>query len=106
MPIEPTGLPTNDQQKTTESSLVKVARIEPSAAQQETQVGKSNTADTVTLTDISSKLQELGKTLSVMPIIDAQRVEDIKVLVDQGNYEIDNNKTADKLMAFELQLAG
>ena len=105
MPIEPTGLPTNEQQKTTESSLVKVARVEPSVEQQETQAGKPNTSDTVTLTDISSKLQELGQTLTVMPIIDTQRVEDIKILVEQGNYEIDSNRTADKLLAFELQLA-
>lgn len=105
MPIEPTGLPTTDQQKTTESSQVKVSKSEATAQQQESEVGKSNTSDTVTLTEIAAKLHHLEETLTVLPTVDTQRVEDIKKLFEQGDYQIDNNRTAEKFLEFELQLA-
>ena len=102
MPIEPTGLSTTDQHKTTENSQVKVARSEPTVPQQET--GSANATDTVTLTDIATRLNKLEEDLLTLPIVDTQRVEDIKRLVDQGKFEIDTVRTAEKFMDFELQL--
>jgi len=102
MPIEFTGLSTTGQQKTTQSSEVKVSHAEPSVPQQQT--GTNNTSDTVTLTDVASKLQKLENSLSVFPVIDTQRVEDIKRLIDQGNFDLDTTRTAEKFIDFERQL--
>lgn len=104
MPIEPTGLSVTDQHKTTENSQVKVGRSEPTVTQQET--GPKSTSDTVTLTDIAAKLQSLESNISVLPTVDTQRVEDIKILLGEGNFEMDNTRTAEKFIAFERQLAG
>jgi len=102
MPIEITGLPAADQQKTTQSSQVKVSRVEPTESQQ--QSGANNTSDTVTLTDVASKLQKLESSLSVLPVVDTNRVESIKRLLDQGTYDVDSVSTAEKFIDFEKQL--
>ena len=102
MPIELTGLSVTDQQKTTQSSEVKVTHAEPTVPQQQT--GANNTSDTVTLTDIASKLQKLESGLSVFPIVDTQRVEGIKNLIEQGNFKLDSTRTAEKFIEFERQL--
>jgi len=102
MPIELTGLSATDQHKTTQNSDVKVTRAEPTVPQQQT--GTSNSSDTVTLTDIASTLQKLESSLSVFPVVDAQRVEGIKSLIEQGRFDLDSTKTAEKFLAFENQL--
>lgn len=102
MPIDLTGLPTTEQHKPTKNSQVKAARSEPATPQQET--GSASSADSVTLTDIASKLNKLEINLLSLPVVDIKRVESIKKLVDQGEFEIDIIRTADKFMEFELQL--
>jgi len=102
MPIELTGLTATDQQKTTQSSEVRVTRTEPTVSQQQT--GAKNTTDTVTLTDIASKLQQLENSLLALPVVDTQRVEDIKSLIEHGEFAIDAMRTAEKFIDFERQL--
>ena len=36
-----------------------------------------------------------------LPVVDAKRVEQIKQAIDNGSYEVDPVKVADKLMQFE-----
>ena len=102
MPIDPTGLPAPDQHKTTEKPQVKAARSEPAILQQETD--SANNSDPVTLTNLASKLNQLKINLLTLPVVDIRRVESIKKLVDQGKFEIDVIRTADKFIEFELQL--
>lgn len=102
MPIELTGLAATDQQKTTQNSQVKVSATEPSVAQQQT--GTNNTPDTVTITDIASKLNNVENNLSILPVVDTQRVEEIKRLVDQGSYDFNSTRVAEKFVEFERQL--
>lgn len=102
MPIEPTGLSATDQQKTTQNSEVKISHAEQSGPQQQT--GVNNTSDTVTLTDIAAKLQKLENGLSALPVVDTQRVEAVKRLIDQGSLKLDSARTAEKFIEFERQL--
>jgi len=103
MPIEFTGLSTTNQIKTTDTTEVKVKRSEPTVAQQETESGKIT--DTVTLTDIALKMKNLENVLFSYPVIDSQRVDNIKTQIDQGVFEVDPDRTAEKFLEFELQLA-
>ena len=102
MPIELTGLPPSDQHKTTENSQIKVTRTEPTIPQQKT--GSAINSDMLTLTGAASKLNMLKINLLIIPVVDLKRVESIKKQVDQGEFEIDTIRTADKCLEFELQL--
>ena len=70
-----------------------------SSAQQET--GQSSTTDTVSLSEGAVQLGKLESAVANLPVVDAKRVEQIKQAIDNGSYEIDSVKVADKLMQFE-----
>ncbi len=66
-----------------------------------TETGKSSTADTVSISDNAAQLGKLGNTVDSTPVVDAQRVEQVKQAISDGTYEVDATKVADKLMQFE-----
>ena len=66
-----------------------------------TETGKSSTADTVSISDNAAQLGKLGNTVDSTPVVDTQRVEQVKEAISDGNYEVDATKVADKLMQFE-----
>ena len=63
--------------------------------------GKSSTADTVSLSDNAVQLGKVDNSSISAPVVDAQRVEQIKQAISDGTYEVDAKKVADKLMQFE-----
>jgi negative regulator of flagellin synthesis FlgM len=86
----------------TESAQSATARREPTAPQQET--GKPQTGDTVSVTEAAKQLQSLENSLESLPVVDSQRVEAIRTAIANGDYEIDPEKVAEKLMSFEGML--
>lgn len=76
-----------------------VGRSEPSAAQQQT--GKSQTTDTVTLTDTSSQLRKLESMISALPVVDVSRVEDVRQALKSGRYDFNSARVAEKMLHFE-----
>lgn len=98
-----TGFPGNaNNQRTGEGSAVQVGRSEPTAPQQ--QNGRPSTADTVSLTDASARLLELESALAELPVVDTQRVEALQQAIEEGSYEIDARRIADKMLGFESDL--
>lgn len=79
-----------------------VARSEPTLAQQQT--GKPSSADTVMLTDTASRMRSLEKVVANMPVIDSQRVENIRKALNEGTYNISGDEVAGKLLVFESRL--
>ena len=65
------------------------------------ETGKSSTADTVSLSDNAVQLGKLDNSVVAAPVVDTQRVEQVKQAISNGTYEIDAEKVADKLMQFE-----
>jgi len=63
--------------------------------------GKSSTADTVSLSDNAVQLGKVDNSSIAAPVVDAQRVEQVKQAISDGTYEVDAKKVADKLMQFE-----
>lgn len=103
MPINNiTGLPGNPAQPRTESNQVQVGRNEPSVAQQST--GRPSTVDTVSLTDTAARLREMENTLAKLPVVDNQRVEAVRQAIADGTFEVDAERVARKMLAFEQAL--
>ena len=98
MSIEINGIPPAQVHGSSDDS--KLARPEEQpAVQQET--GKSSANDTVSLSDSAVNLGKLDNTAVSAPVVDTQRVEQVKQAISDGSYEVDPAKVADKLMQFE-----
>jgi negative regulator of flagellin synthesis FlgM len=65
-----------------------------------TTVGVSND-DSVELTETASRLQQIEQALSNIPIVDDARVESISQAIGTGQYQIDNEKIADRIITSE-----
>lgn len=62
-------------------------------------------SDSVTLTDAAARLQKLEAALADHPVVDEQRVADIRQALADGTYRADPERIADKLLALERELA-
>ena len=98
MSIEINGIPPTQVHGSSDDTKLNRAEVQP-AEQQET--GKSSTNDTVSLSDSAVKLGQLDNSAVSAPVIDTQRVEQVKQAIIDGSYEVDPAKVADKLMQFE-----
>ena len=105
MPINNiTGVSTAQAQRAAEGAKVEVSRTEPTVNQQET--GSSSAADSVSLTDTAARLQKLENTIAELPVVDAQRVEDIRTAIASGEYQADPASIAEKMLGFDAELNG
>ena len=102
MAIEITGLPSSGSLNKSENSNVLVARTEPTAAQQAT--GSPQTAETVTLSDFAQQLRSLESILGALPVVDTQRVEQVKQALLDGSYDFSSERVAARFFQFETQL--
>jgi negative regulator of flagellin synthesis FlgM len=76
-----------------------VGRTDPPLPKQQT--GQPSTADTVTLTDTASQLHKLEATIAALPIVDITRVEGIRHALSNGQFQIDAQRVAEKMVSFE-----
>lgn len=105
MPINNvTGIASAQSQRATEGSKVEVARSEQSVEQEET--GSSAAIDSVSLTDTAARLQKLENTIAELPVVDSQRVEELRRAIANGEYEANPANIADKMLGFEAELQG
>ena len=65
--------------------------------------GKS-AADQVVLSDTSSIIKALEEEILRVPAVDLQRIESIRKALDEGTYQIDDRRVADKLVQLERLL--
>jgi len=79
-----------------------VGRTDPAVPKQQT--GQPSTPDTVTLTDSAAQLHKLEATIMAAPIVDTARVEDVKQAIRNGQFQINSQRVADKMMQFEKAL--
>jgi len=61
----------------------------------------SGPQDVVRLTDLGTRLQELGKSVENVPQVDHTRVEQLRQALADGTYQVDPEAIADKLIAME-----
>ncbi len=98
MAIEINNITPTKAQRSTDDTKLNQSSDQP-AARQET--GKSSATDTVSLSDNAVQLGKAEHSVATTPVIDTQRVEQLKQAIANGSYEVDAGKVADKLMQFE-----
>lgn len=105
MPINNvTGFSSAPSQRAAEGTKVEVSRSEPSIQQQETR--SSSAADTVSLTDTAARLQKLENTIAKLPVVDTQRVESLRSAIASGEYEVNPEGIAEKMLGFDADMHG
>lgn len=57
--------------------------------------------DRVTLTDTARRLSDLTRTVSEQPAVDRNRVDEIRQAIQEGRYEVNPQRIADRLIAME-----
>ena len=76
---------------------------EPAAAP-DAQSGAASTSDTVNLTSSAQLLERLEKSLASLPDVDVDRVAEVKLALESGDYQIDADAIADAMIRFERSL--
>jgi len=99
MNIDIKNLPTTAFKGNEEASRVKAGRGEPSPDQQAT--GSSAGSDTVSLTNTAARMRSLENTVASMPVVDSQRVAEIKQAITEGRYQINPERIAEKMLDME-----
>lgn len=61
-------------------------------------------ADTFSLTNKASQLQQLEAQIASLPVVDTQRVEDVQHAMATGTLQVEPARVAEKMLAFEVGL--
>lgn len=67
---------------------------------------RSQQNDSVNLTASATQMQELENKISSMPVVDAAIVDSVQQQLSTGNYEVNEERTADKMLTAEKNLSG
>ena len=62
-----------------------------------------NTSDTVQLSPEAQRLQQAADKLNDQPAVDQARVAKLKEAIADGSYQVDSQRVAAKMLAFETQ---
>jgi len=75
---------------------------------QNSSVASNNTdaagGDKVSLTGTAAWLQQIQASLDQIPVVDSVRVENIRNAVNNGTYEVNPDRVADKILKMEAML--
>ncbi|HEC11730.1 MAG TPA: flagellar biosynthesis anti-sigma factor FlgM [Acidiferrobacteraceae bacterium] len=105
MAIEITGSTVNPNPANGgETSDVRREQGGPATPTRPPETGQSSAADTVSLTETASQLQQLESELASLPVVDTNRVEAIRQSIQSGSFEVDANRVADRLTSLESDL--
>jgi len=63
---------------------------------------RSSPQDVVSITDTAVRLNQIEEQLQTIPIVDNQRVSELRGALNNGNFEINAERVADKIIDFEL----
>ncbi len=62
------------------------------------------TKDSVSLTDMSQRIKAMEEQVARLPIIDTQKVEQVRTAINNGTYEFNSERIAEKMIKFEREL--
>lgn len=104
MPIEITGQTPPHTGTAGEGNSVRAIPI-GTAAGAKTGAGKETAGtDTLSLTGTGALMQKLDAAIAATPEVDMERVNRIRQAIEDGSYEIDPARVAEKLLSFESML--
>ncbi len=99
------GLRPTDTAGTRRSETSKAARHDSAKEAVHGTTGTSS-GDTVNVSRSGLLMSRLQEVVHGTPVVDAPRVAALKNAVSSGSYEIDDQKTADKMLRYERNLHG
>ncbi|MGE0289860.1 MAG: flagellar biosynthesis anti-sigma factor FlgM [Bradyrhizobium sp.] len=104
MPIEITGHTTAQTGTAHEGASVRGARSGTATDPKTGGGAAAGALDTLSLTDTGTLLQKLDAAIAATPVVDMARVNRIQQAIENGSYEIDPARVAEKMLAFETAL--
>lgn len=94
------GKPNVDLSQSRARAVEKTERTGNAAAKDRSGAPK----DAVRITDTAANLKRIEASLSQLPDVDRSRVDAVREKVDSGNYRVDADKVAKKLLRLEQDL--
>jgi flagellar biosynthesis anti-sigma factor FlgM len=64
----------------------------------------SNRAESKSMTTTVKRSDSPQELFSTLPVVDVQRVQELRSAIASGSFEFDPHRVADKLFAFEIRL--
>jgi len=86
-----------------QSSLNKAGKNN-NAGKTNTQASSPSQADSVDLTSDATELQKIEQSLTALPIVDQARVQAIGESIEQGEYKVNEEKIAERIIKNETSL--
>ncbi len=103
MSIEINGQPTSLTTHINESNKKNEATNEQAGSSQASD-RKGVEGDSVNLTNTASMLKNMEATLSSVPVVDHQRVANIKQAISNGTFNVNPDRVASKMMNLESMI--
>ena len=100
MANEINGLNSNKTQTASDRHVQNIKRDSSKAASGPA-ASSTASSDKVSLTDTAAKLKALEKQLASEPEVDQQRVSNVSDALNKGQYKVDPDRIAGKMMDFE-----
>ncbi len=83
----------------------KVSIVDKNTTNSQNQSGKvSLTPDSVNLTGSAMRIKALEEQIARLPIVDTQKIEQIKNSINDGSFEFNPERIAKKMIDFEKEL--
>jgi negative regulator of flagellin synthesis FlgM len=98
MPNDISGINSGRPQQSGDRTVTSLRRDSSDTGQSRTSTG---TGDTVSITDMASRLKSLETKLESQPAVDQSRVDKVRDAISRGEYRINPERVADKMMDFE-----
>ncbi len=104
MPIEINGSSTPQPGRAGESGSLRVVRNEGNGERQDG--GGKTPTDSVVLTGSAGLMQRLDNRIAEIPVVDTARVNTIRQSIEDGSFQPDFGRVADRLIDREIALFG
>ena len=94
----------NSNNQVAGSSSKTVAKTSDEASAQKATTSSAstdNSADQVSLTSSAQKVDQIISSLSAEPVVDRQKVDEIKSALAEGRYEVNSSVIAEKLIEID-----
>lgn len=104
--ISPQGRPQIHLESTRSEGRAQAQTIDRGKTMQPgSQPHTTDQTDQVSLTGESQLLRQIEQALESAPVMDQQKVAEVRVSLEQGSFRLDANKIADRLLGLERDLA-
>ena len=90
--------------KASQSSRKKVGSSDSSNKSGASGAAQNTTSDSVDLTETATQMQKIEQSLASIPIVDSSKVQAVSESIEQGQYQINEEKIADRIIDIEKNI--